>query len=82
MQIDHDPNEPKPGKPSTTAIVVTAVTLGGGLAAYRTDWDAIAASDETTLGTLLFVGSMFLGIGAVTWLILKAWDWLTGAASR
>lgn len=86
MQIEHDPREPKPGQPSTVGIITTVVILGGGLAVARTDWDAVAASDETTLGTLLFVGGMFLGIGVVAWLLLKAWDWLwarfIGGASR
>lgn len=74
MQIDHDPNE-KPGRPSTVAIVTSAAILGGGLALYRADWDALAASDEPAWWAVAAVVGGFLYFAAIHYL-LKGWDWL------
>lgn len=85
MQIDHDPNEPKRGRPSATQLFVSAAILGGGLALYRADWDALAASNEPSYWVVFGI------LGAVVYFLiihylLKGWDWLwarlTGGASR
>lgn len=73
---------PDKSKPPVSTVLITAVVIGGGLAISRADWEAIAKSDETLLGTVLFVGAMFALLAGVTYLLVKGWDALWAFLKR
>lgn len=72
-QIEHDQNEKRRTGPSMATVLTISIVLGGGLAVARTDWAAVAASDEPwwIIPACLIVA---VGFFVSVHYALKGWD--------